>query len=99
MTRRIARWLALLGVAMLAGCTLLDPYPTAPIAPAPGQPPGKRVAVCYNRLTTTLDEVRHQAQQECPANTVAAPVNTDWQLQFCPLFLPARATFVCTAKK
>ena len=26
-------------------------------------------------------------------------VRTDWQMQYCPLLLPARATFVCAPKK
>ncbi|MGC2414800.1 MAG: hypothetical protein WA459_19150, partial [Stellaceae bacterium] len=75
------------------------PYPAAPRAAQPGAPPGPRVAICYNTLTTTLAEVQIQAQQECSARTVAEPVDTDWYLQNCPLLLPARATFVCRANK
>jgi hypothetical protein len=84
---------------MLAGCGALDPYPAAPQLAPPGAPPGPRVAICYNTLTTSLAEVATEAQQECSANTVAQPVDTDWYLQSCPLLLPARATFVCAAKK
>jgi hypothetical protein len=83
----------------LAGCSALDPYPAAPRAAQPGAAAGPRVAICYNTLTTTLAEVQTQAQQECGANTVAQPVDTDWYLQNCPLLLPARATFLCAAKK
>jgi hypothetical protein len=43
--------------------------------------------------------VQAQAQQECSADTVASPIDTDWYLQNCPLLLPSHATFVCTAKK
>ena len=50
-------------------------------------------------LTTTLAEVQKEAQQECAAGTLAEPADTDWYLQNCPLLLPARATFVCAAKK
>jgi hypothetical protein len=92
-----AFWLTL--AATLAGCGALDPYPAAPRAPQPGAPAGPRVAICYNTLTTTLAEVQTQAQQECAANTLAQPVDTDWYLQNCPLLLPARATFVCRAKQ
>jgi hypothetical protein len=91
--------LLLIAAATLAGCTLLDPFPTAPRAAQPGAPAGPRVAICYNRLSTSLAEVQAEAQQECSANTVVEPVDTDWYLQNCPLLLPARASFVCTAKK
>jgi len=94
MTGRAAA-LLLIGAATLAGCGALDPYPTAPRAAQPGAPPGPRVAICYNTLTTSLAEVEAEAQQECSANTIARPVDTDWYLQACPLLLPARATFVC----
>ena len=87
------------GAALLAGCGALDPYPTAALPVPSGGAAGPRVAICYNTLTTTLAEIRAQAQQECAANTVAEPADTDWYLQHCPLLLPARATFVCTARK
>jgi len=94
MTRRAAALLLILA-ATLAGCGALDPYPAAPRAAQPGAPAGPRVAICYNTLATPLAEVQAEAQQECGANTVAQPVDTDWYLQACPLLLPARATFVC----
>ncbi len=96
---RYAAALLLTLAATLAGCDALDPFPAAPQAAPPGAPPVPRVAICYNTLTTTLAEVAAQAQQECSAKTVAEPVDTDWYLQTCPLLLPARATFVCAAKK
>ena len=83
----------------LAGCNALEPYATAPLAARPGQPAGARVAICYNTLTTTLAEVRVQAQRECPAGTTAQPVDTDWYMQNCPVLLPARGTFVCLPAK
>ncbi len=98
MIRRTAA-LLLIFAATLAGCSALDPFPTTPRAAPPGAPAAPRVAICYNRLTTSLAEVQAEAQQECSANTVASPVDTDWYLQNCPLLLPARATFVCVAKK
>jgi hypothetical protein len=91
--------LLLIAAATLVGCTALDPYPTTPRAAQPGAPAGPRVAICYNRLTTSLAEVQAEAQQECNADTVASPVDTDWYLQNCPLLLPAHATFVCNPKK
>jgi hypothetical protein len=98
MTRRAAALLLSLA-ATLAGCSALDPYPSAPRAAQPGAPVGPRVAICYNALATSLVQVQAEAQQECSANTLAEPVDTDWYLQACPLLLPARATFVCRTKK
>jgi len=91
--------LGLLASGFLAACGALDPFPTIPHNAEPGQPAGQRVAICYDRLASTLVEVRQQAQHECPANTTAAPLQTDWIMQNCPILLPARATFVCTAKR
>jgi hypothetical protein len=85
--------------ALPAGCSALDPFPTLATNAEPNQPAGARVGICYNRLTTTLAEVQVQAQQQCPAGTTAERVDTDWYLQYCPLLLPARGTFVCTATK
>ena len=86
-------------LAGLASCTILDPYPTVPRAAETGAKPGQRVAICYNTVKTRAEEVQTQAQQECPAGTVAEPADTDWHLQGCPLLLPTRATFVCLPKK
>src|SRR5712692_4630596 len=99
---RIARApLARIAVAIaLAGCSALDPYPTFPAAARTGEvDAGPRVAICYDTLVSTLDQVQVAAQQECAANTVATGVGTDWYLQYCPLLLPARATFTCSPKK
>jgi hypothetical protein len=43
--------------------------------------------------------VQAEAQRECAAGTLPEPVDTDWYMETCPLLLPSRATFVCTAKK
>jgi len=87
-------------VVMLTGCSVLQPYPTYPADALPGETDtGPRVAICYDALVSTLDEVQTAAQQECTANTEAMSVRTDWQMQYCPLLLPARATFVCAPKK
>ena len=94
--------LALLAAAILPACDALDPYPTYPATAAAGAAPGHRVAICYNTLKTTVAQVQAAAQQECAIDnrqTVAKPVDTDWYLQNCPVLLPARATFVCTAQK
>lgn len=93
------RRLTVLFAAALAGCGALDPYPTAPRGASPGQPAGARVAICYNTMATPLAAVQAEAQQECAAGTVAQAVDTDWYIEYCPLLLPARATFVCAPRK
>ena len=84
----------------LTGCSALDPYPTYPASARAGEvDPGPRVAICYDTLVSTLDQVQAAAQQECAPNTLATPVRTDWYLQYCPLLLPARATYTCSPNK
>jgi hypothetical protein len=94
MIRRTAG-LLMIGAAALAACGALDPYPTAPHAAAPGAAAGPRVAICYNALSSSAADAAVAAQQECGANTIATPVDTDLYLQACPVLLPARATFIC----
>jgi hypothetical protein len=87
--------MALLGAILLAGCGEFGPYSTYPASATPSQPAGARVAICYNGLRTSRDAARSQAQKECPAGTTAEHVDTDYFLNYCPLLLPAHATFVC----
>jgi len=95
---RVAR--AIASLALLAGCSALDPYPVYPRFARSGEvDAGPRVAICYDTLVSSLGEVERAAQEECAANTVATYSSTDWYLQFCPLLLPARATFVCVPKE
>jgi len=87
-------------LAALAGCSALQPYATYPRVARPGEDTSlTRVAVCYDTFISSLDQVQAAAQQECAAGTVATYSTTDWYLQFCPLLLPARATYMCTPKK
>jgi hypothetical protein len=87
--------------AALTGCSsALAPYPTQPSPAGPGvSDAGPRVAICYDSFVSTLDEVQKAAQHECAANTAATYSETDWYLVYCPLLLPARATFVCAPQK
>ena len=95
---KIARTVAAL--ALLASCSALEPSPVQPRAAPTGEvDAGPRVAICYDTLVTSLDEVERAAQEECAPNTVATYSSTDWYLQYCPLLLPARATYVCAPKK
>jgi len=98
---RPARTLAVLVAAPIAltSCSALDPYPTYPAQARSGDDPGPRVAICYDTLASTLDQVQAAAQQECAPDTQARALRTDWYMQYCPLLLPARATFVCSPNK
>jgi hypothetical protein len=91
---------AILLLATLAGCSALEPYATYPRAARPDEDAAlTRVAICYDTFLSSLDQVQTAAQQECAADTVATYSSTDWYLQYCPLLLPARATFFCAQKK
>ena len=84
----------------LAACSALAPYATYPRPTRPGEDAGlTRVAICYDTFVSSLDQVQAAAQQECAPETVATYSSTDWYLQYCPLLLPARATYMCTPKK
>jgi hypothetical protein len=96
---RLPLMVVLLAAAAAGGCTALDPFATQPREAQPGQPAGTRVGICYNTLKTSLPAVQVEAQRECPKETRAEPVDTDWYLQTCPVLLPARASFVCLPKK
>jgi hypothetical protein len=86
--------------AGIAGCSAFDPYPTAPQPAAAGvKDAGARVAICYDVLVSSRAAVEKAAQDECASNTLATRADTDWKLDFCPLLLPARATFVCKPNK
>ena len=95
-----AQMIRIAAALALSGCSALDPYPTYPANARPGEvDPGPRVAICYDTLVSTLDQVQTAAQQECAPNSMAMPVHTDWYMQYCPLLLPARATFTCSPNK
>jgi len=98
---RVPAALVLAATAGLAACSALDPYSTYPQQPTAGtKDPGPRVAICYDMLASSKDTVQKAAQDECGPNTLPSRVDTDWkQLDYCPLLLPARATFVCRPKK
>ena len=87
-------------LATLAGCSALEPYATYPRPARAGEDAAlTRVAICYDTFVSSLDQVKAAAQQECAADTIATYSSTDWYLQYCPLLLPARATYMCAPKK
>ncbi len=85
---------ALLG---LAACGWLPPFETIPPTAEGDQGDVTQVAVCYNALTATTEQVRDVAAASCGADTVPQPVGHDLTLDHCPLLTPARATFTCAA--
>jgi hypothetical protein len=97
----VKRWhlLVLLTGVLATGCSALTPFATSPLAAKPGQPPGTRVAICYNTFKTDQDKVKELAQAECLGDTFAEQVDTDYRMDDCPLFTPGRASFVCKPKK
>jgi hypothetical protein len=100
MSAAAARVAFLAAAAGLAGCSALDPYPTYPQPAAAGvTDAGARVAICYDAVVSSRATVLKAAQDECAPNTRARRVDTDWKLDYCPLLLPARATFVCAPNK
>ena len=90
----------LAAAAALAACSLLEPFATYPQQPVTGvTDAGPRVAICYDVLASSSEGVQKAAQDECGPHAIAARIDTDWKLDYCPLLLPARATFVCKPKK
>ncbi len=53
------------------------------------------MAVCYNVLRTSPEELQKLAQAQCFGDTVAEQVDTDYRLDDCPVLTPGRATFLC----
>jgi hypothetical protein len=86
--------LLLLGLARCGGW--LPPFETIPVPGAQGSN-DMRVAVCYNFLTTTAEEVRGLAATSCGAAATPEPVERDVSLNYCPILMPTRATFTCAA--
>ena len=85
--------------AALVGCSMLEPYPTAPQPTPPGKAAELRIAICYDGFAGGRAAARARAQQECPAHTVATWLASDLRMEHCPLLLPARATFACISRK
>jgi hypothetical protein len=92
--------LLLVVAAGLVACSAFTPYSTQPQPAAAGvKDAGTRVAICYDAVVSSRAEALKAAQDECTPDTRATRVDTDWKLDYCPLLLPARATFVCAPKK
>jgi hypothetical protein len=97
------RWSCLLLLlAAMVGCSGFTPFPVGPRGLEPGEKsPGTRVAICYNGLKTTPEEVQKLGLEECRNNggTTVELLGTDYRLDNCPVMTPARATFLCKTAK
>ena len=62
-----------------------------------GAPWARIVAICYNNLLNTPEEVLEEARYECPDGEVRFQ-DKDWLWTRCGLLQPVRASFLCTPK-
>ena len=60
---------------------------------------GPQVAICYDGSANALTTVQKAAQADCGPSTLANLLVIDPKLDYCPLLLPTRATFVCQPKE
>lgn len=84
-------------LASLGGCGtgFLAPFDAEPRAPPKGASEEfTRVGICYNRETTTPQEIAALARANCGPGTTPHLIGQDF-LASCPLLTPMRATFAC----
>src|SRR5579859_5317905 len=100
--RRVPSWrgrfASIALAALLAGCgSMTEPFEGVPsLEPPPGvSADGDRVAVCYNKLFTTPEQVRAVALQACGRDSEPQLISQDIKLD-CPVMTPVRAQFLCT---
>jgi len=95
----LRRFVLCLAALLPSACgSLVAPFEGVPREAEPGTiDAGPRVAVCYNAIFTTPQEVRQVAQEACGPSTSPQPVEQDMRLS-CPLLTPVRVSFVCTAE-
>ena len=95
------RCIRLVLVSGLAGCSA----PASPLGPYVTDPPQQpvtgdrdadpQVAICYDGSANALTTVQKAAQNQCGPDTLTHLLVIDPKLDYCPLLLPTRATFVC----
>jgi hypothetical protein len=85
----------LLACAVTACGGLVEPFETLPsVLEAGDADDAPRIAVCYNKLFSTPEQVRAVAIEACGPKTEPQLVSQDLKLT-CPLLTPARANFRC----
>jgi hypothetical protein len=85
-------WPALLCLTQCSGW--LPPFETVP-PNAPADNATTRVAVCYNALTASPEQLLGIAGASCGPGTTPQPAGRDITLDYCPVLIPARATYTC----
>jgi hypothetical protein len=84
--------------AAAAGCgSLTAPFEGVPsLEPPPGiSADSQRVAICYNKLFTTPEQVRAAAVEACGRDSDPQLIGQDVKLD-CPVLTPVRAQYLCT---
>ena len=86
-------WPALLCLTQCSGW--LPAFETIPPGSAAADNATTRVAVCYNALTASPEQLLGIATASCGPGTTPQPAGHDITLDYCPLLIPARATYTC----
>ena len=82
------------------GCGALDPYPDlCRRRPPAASPPGSGSGSATTAFDSSPARCRPQAQRECPANTAAEPVDSDWYMQYLPAAAAVPRHLCVRAKK
>ena len=87
---------ALLALVLLTtSCgSLTAPFETVPSLPTGVNDVGDRVAVCYNKMFSTPEQIRAVAVDACGPDAEPQFLEQDERLS-CPVLTPVRATYQC----
>ena len=88
-------WPLLLCLTQCSGW--LPPFDTVPPTDAAADSATTRVAVCYNALTASPEQLLGIAATSCGPGTTPQPAGRDISLDYCPVLIPSRATYSCAA--
>jgi hypothetical protein len=73
----------------------LSPFETVPPPGVAADSATTRVAVCYNALTASPEQLLGIAAASCGPGAAPQPAAHDITLDYCPVLIPARATYSC----
>ncbi|HKW52975.1 MAG TPA: hypothetical protein VJO12_04725 [Stellaceae bacterium] len=90
--RLVLLWPALLCLTQCSGW--LPPFETVP-PDTEADSTTTRVAVCYNALTASPEQLLGIATASCGPGTTPQPAGRDLALNYCPVLIPSRATYTC----
>jgi hypothetical protein len=86
-------WPLLLCLTQCSGW--LPPFDTVPPTDAAADSATTRVAVCYNALTASPEQLLGIAATSCGPGTTPQPAGQDISLDYCTVLIPSRATYSC----